>query len=537
MKRAGDWEGRLRNASKRQATGASKRSAVEVAAPLPPPKTTARKSVREAQNGASVNEVSEAATEPSQDIFESTVSKTVDSDEVLTELSGAIIEPRGSSSPSPLPSSSSIASFTSTPSVTENQIRYYRLRANHLVNSDLRGPAGLSTIAAALFGIQAQEPVSAFASCWQRMWGGARVHDDGAKQQADPTKKKSSGDDEQHRITLSQLSTWFLSSTGLIRIWGQRATLHMYDRNDWPLICSAVGDFVTAGRVASVKAGRVTGKDAAAELARARDTFRGVLASGQTVSATDIAALGFNPKLTYSILMCATVAGQGGRIDVGGIGTASVLAPRSVIAPEAECPWREVDKADALVEAARRFFKTYGPALETDFRYFMTLTAGPSRQAVETLIASRELTAVTISTRPSPTKLKKKPDIYYISTAALPTLLAPIPPLTQWPVRLLYRFDPLLLAHADKSFWIPAHHKSKVWTPNGIILPTVLVEGRVTATWKFSKEKDETTRFVVSRLPEEEEYGSDTKRELERQGRGFAEFMGLKFGDIAFNKH
>ena len=47
-------------------------------------------------------------------------------------------------------------------------------------------------------------------------------------------------------------------------------------------------------------------------------------------------------------------------------------------------------------------------------------------------------------------------------TADLNALSGPTPPTTSWPVRLLGRFDPLILAHADKACWIDDAHYKRV---------------------------------------------------------------------------
>ncbi|KAJ3161082.1 hypothetical protein HDU86_007703 [Geranomyces michiganensis] len=399
--------------------------------------------------------------------------------------------------------------------VTADQVRYHRLRAGHLVDSALRGPAGLTSLAAAHFGIQAQESTSAYVSLWQRLAHGAH---------------------ESQPPTLEQFRDWFLdNNTGLIRIWGQRATLQMYDSADWPIVCAAVGEGVIANRIKSNRSGNVTGRDSSAELAAARKRVAAVLAQGESVAATDFIDWGFSPKLVYSVFMCATVEGQGARHDHGA-GTVSLLKPRSVVvAPKAEASWRTWSTADALAEAARRYFKTYGPALEEDFRYYMGLSAKPSKETVAALLARGEISPVVVSSPTGTTtttgKSKAKGGAYYIVSSSLDMLVQPVPEVDQWPPRLLYRFDPLLLAHADKSFWIPSEHKATTWTKNGMILPTVLVGGRVTGTWTLQISKlDNTMSFAVVALPGFPPYEGDVAAALARQARGLAGFMGGEDG-------
>jgi hypothetical protein len=67
----------------------------------------------------------------------------------------------------------------------------------------------------------------------------------------------------------------------------------------------------------------------------------------------------------------------------------------------------------------------------------------------------------------------------------LPTIPLPDPD-TPAPIRFLPEYDNLLLSHADRTRVLPAAHRAAVFTNNGIIKPTLLHNGQVTATWKPS---------------------------------------------------
>jgi hypothetical protein len=55
------------------------------------------------------------------------------------------------------------------------------------------------------------------------------------------------------------------------------------------------------------------------------------------------------------------------------------------------------------------------------------------------------------------------------------------------PVRLLPEYDNILLSHADRSRIMAPEHKTAVYTENGRILATVLVDGFVAATWRYDQ--------------------------------------------------
>ena len=71
------------------------------------------------------------------------------------------------------------------------------------------------------------------------------------------------------------------------------------------------------------------------------------------------------------------------------------------------------------------------------------------------------------------------------------------------PVRLLPDFDGILLAHADRSRIFDTAHRPLLFSVNGIIHSSVLVDGFVRALWKMKSER-ETTTVTVTTLPVED---------------------------------
>jgi hypothetical protein len=67
---------------------------------------------------------------------------------------------------------------------------------------------------------------------------------------------------------------------------------------------------------------------------------------------------------------------------------------------------------------------------------------------------------------------------------------APRPdPGTPAPPRLVAEWDNLLLSHADRSRVLSEAHRARVFTINGIVRGTVLLDGFVAGTWKIEREK------------------------------------------------
>jgi hypothetical protein len=74
---------------------------------------------------------------------------------------------------------------------------------------------------------------------------------------------------------------------------------------------------------------------------------------------------------------------------------------------------------------------------------------------------------------------------------------APRPdPDTPAPVRFLPQFDNLLLSHADRTRIISEEDRPRIFTINGIIPGTVLIDGFVRATWKISRQRQTATLVI-----------------------------------------
>jgi Winged helix DNA-binding domain len=64
------------------------------------------------------------------------------------------------------------------------------------------------------------------------------------------------------------------------------------------------------------------------------------------------------------------------------------------------------------------------------------------------------------------------------------------------PVRLVAEFDNLVLSHADRSRVISAENTKRLYTINGVIPGTVLIDGFVGGVWRLSRSRDATTLTI-----------------------------------------
>ena len=225
-------------------------------------------------------------------------------------------------------------------------------------------------------------------------------------------------------------------------------------------------------------------------------------------------------KAFYGALLTLCMKGHGCRVDTGDNAPA-VLAWRSKLFPA--LGWKPPPFEKAMVEVARRFFSTYGPATEADFRYWLSASASESRAAVQVLQDSNELAEVIVDEGEG----DQWPQL--VIQADLPVLMEKPPPTTKWPVLLLGRFDPLLLAHADKTCWVDRKHYQRVWHHTHIE-PVLLVKGRIRGVWRYETKARGVAinlqLFDTAALP------SHVERALQKQANGIARFFDAPLLDV-----
>lgn len=94
---------------------------------------------------------------------------------------------------------------------------------------------------------------------------------------------------------------------------------------------------------------------------------------------------------------------------------------------------------------------------------------------------------------------------------------------TPAPVRLLPQWDNLLLSHADRTRIIDEEHRKRIWTNNGIIPGTILLDGRVGGIWSIKTEK----KSAILRIEAFVSLSSADRAELESEAVSLLAFAEL----------
>jgi hypothetical protein len=279
----------------------------------------------------------------------------------------------------------------------------------------------------------------------------------------------------------------------LLRLWGQRNTVHVYDPGDWATLTSVAAALPSYRARLTDRLGR-----SEEELGVALDRIAAILRATDRASSVDI--VNADPTLApwfasgNAVLM--ELVRRGLVCHAALVGGRSYFAHREAWMPGVR--WDPLPTASAGAALARRYFATYGPATVQDFAFWLGAKVADARRWVASLGSDLSDTS--------------GEGVAMLDVAgAEPALPAPTAGGDR-PLRLLHRFDPLLLAHKDKSWIVDGERYKAVWRKAGYVEAVVLRRGRIAGTWRY----DRTPKGVEIRL---RPFGRLTRREVRSLGQ------------------
>jgi hypothetical protein len=356
------------------------------------------------------------------------------------------------------------------------QVRWFRLRRSGLID-----PFATPELAAQMLaGIQAQIHPAAGVALFNRTVG----------------------------LNHARYNALLFDERSLVKLWGQRGTLHVYATADWPLVCAMLAARKSWWERA---AERTDAGDAYVELvARAEMLLRAKGVMGRS----DLRASGLitnEDHLSPWGGLFADLVRQGHACHAARDGE-GLFAHRASWRPD--LAWDLPDPDAANREILRRYLHAYGPATLQDFAYWR----GDKRESARGWLAALEdeVTQVVVDGVE-----------WLLLRRDIDELLTPADEL-RTTVRMLYRFDPLLLAHRDKRWLVPPTHHKQVFRIAGHIEGVVLDAGVAVATWRYVRK----TGGLVITLEPFKNLSMRVRRAVEKQSQRIASFLGLPLAEI-----
>ena len=287
----------------------------------------------------------------------------------------------------------------------------------------------------------------------------------------------------------------------IIRTWPMRGTLHFVPPEDvkWMLKLSASRMLVKDGRRLEQ-----LGLDEAI-MERCKELFHDALDGNKRLSRPDMmrlledAGISTGNQRGYHILWYVA---QSGLICLGAM---QDKQQTFVLLDEWAPDSRRLSQEEALVELARRYFASHGPASVHDFAWWSGLTVTEARAGLEA--TGSGLVSERIDGKD-----------YWMTSDTMSHIAH-----DKSSVDLLPGFDEYLLGYKDRSAVLAAEHAPKIVPGrNGVFRPIIVVGGRVVGTWKRSLKKNSIhiTLIPFTSL-------DDSEEEAIEAAERYSDFVGL----------
>ena len=362
-------------------------------------------------------------------------------------------------------------------SLSDDQIRSLRLRAQRLTPQQWETTSNVASVVKGLCGIQAQDALAARLAVRVRSTG----------------------------LVAAAVERARVQERTIVRTWIQRGTLHLVATEDLGWLLPLFGPvFIAADQRRRAELG--LDEDTCAKGIR---IIRNVLADQgpltRTESVEQLAIQGVHlegqarPHLLHRAALEGIIC----------YGPDRGTEPSYVLLSDWVEQGQSLSQEAAYTELAHRYLNAYGPTTPEEMATWSGLPISKIRAAWQHI--ANQLMEVEVAG--SPTWMPKS------CAAWLDELPAP-----SSIVRLLPSFDIYLLGYRNRAFAVPAQHAKRINAGGGILHPTVLIDGWAVGTWK-SKRKKNSLDVVVEPF---EQFPSQIHEGLEAEVTDLGRFLGMQ---------
>jgi len=361
--------------------------------------------------------------------------------------------------------------------LSDDQVRLLRLRAQQLASQPDRPAIGVAQVVKHLCGVQAQDATAAALALRARRAG----------------------------LVAADVERALVQERSIVRTWCMRGTLHFISAEDLSWLLALLGPvFIRSsqGRRAQLGLDENTANRAVRAL---RDVLgkHGPLTRAEIVE--QLAARGIRLAGQARPHLLGLAALQG----VICFGPNRGREPTYVLLAD----WVDLGPAlpaeQARAELAYRYLSAYAPAAPKDFAAWSGLSLTEARGAWQYI--SSQLTEVEIE---GSLAWLLKTQATWLKRATPPR---PI-------VRLLPSFDTLLLGYRSRDMVLAAKYAKRIFPGGGLLRPALLVNGRVTGTWKVNRHRD-SIEVIVEPF---EDLTADVRQGLEAEVEDLAHFQSVE---------
>ncbi len=319
------------------------------------------------------------------------------------------------------------------------------------------------------------------------------------------------------RMSDAYLDELLHNTRSLVKIWGQRGTLHLFASEDWPFMISASSRRLSNWEEESTPFGLPRGQyremlvEVEQLLKRSATLGRkGLLESGLPLHNSCYSPWGG----IYTDLVLRGLACHVRR--TGGEGR---FAHRHNWLPDLE--WSTPSHEAASGELVRRYARTYGPVNPRDLAFWGGMKVTDARRWLRELDGEMG----TVETGQGDFRCMRQD---------MAELQEEPPPPGHWPLIMLYRFDPLLLGYRNREWVLDDRFKDQVSRAAGHIEGTILdpLDGMICGTWRYARAAGGLSVGISPFRAMQ----PTLKRAIKARARDIAGYFGLPLKEIAFSR-
>lgn len=269
-----------------------------------------------------------------------------------------------------------------------------------------------------------------------------------------------------------------LTSRTLVRTWGQRDTLHLYDVQDLPMIVGSRRIWKNTGRKGGMPSDELVEQMAQWALETGEPITRAqlleVLPQDYIDSLRDHKAAGTTPEKLAASRIIWSLAMAGHIVFGAKQGREQGYVHRQLWLPELD--WSVDDALTSAAEATRRYLSVFGPSTIQDIAHHVGSRISDCKQWMSLL--ADELIEITCTDRP------EKTGLLAMAKDADDLQVTPV----EYAPRLLPAYDTMLMSHKDKRWILPdADEEPLIWKKAAVVRAVVIHQGQIVATWQQHK--------------------------------------------------
>lgn len=267
-------------------------------------------------------------------------------------------------------------------------------------------------------------------------------------------------------MTEKQVKDVLAQKKSVVRIWGLRNTMHLICTRDWPILCSYFREQPSWFKRKMLR----KGTDYHSVYRHAIE----LVGELKTFTRQDLIDLGIETEFLGPWGdMLIDLSNDGLICNIGSRNGASEFAAREYWCPEAE--WRELSYEEAITEIAKRYFTAYGPAKISDFQHW---SGCGKAEAGKIINAAHRQHCITALDKDFWISEEDSEAFYHFSGSECNRCF------------LLAKFDPLLLAYADKHWLVNPIDFPMIWRKSGHVSAVAICNNRATAVWTHQMRGD-----------------------------------------------